>query len=321
MTTAVDVKKEQPPSRRRALRRRLALWAIVMGGLAVLSGGLFHCYLRRPVGSGPAGPDVPEAPFREVWSDKQVLLLGIGDSVTAGYGARKGYSYFDRLVRNPEGDVADMKGKCLSQVFPNLSARNIAVSGTTSIDHLDRQVPKLEPQPEEVLGIVVMSTGGNDLIHDYGRSPPVESAMYGATMEQAKPWIENFRKRLDTMVRRIRGSFAGESHVFLANIFDPTDGTGSTGFTGLPSWPDALRILSAYNQVLAECADRYEFVHLVDIHGPFLGHGLHCTKFWLEHYRFSDPHYWYSIVEDPNERGYDAIRRLFLLEMIEVFAP
>ena len=27
-----------------------------------------------------------------------------------------------------------------------------------------------------------------------------------------------------------------------------------------------------------------------------------------------------SIVEDPNERGYDAIRRLFLIEMTEVFA-
>ncbi len=29
-------------------------------------------------------------------------------------------------------------------------------------------------------------------------------------------------------------------------------------------------------------------------------------------------HYWYyTNLEDPNERGYDAIRRLFLLEMME----
>jgi len=34
-----------------------------------------------------------------------------------------------------------------------------------------------------------------------------------------------------------------------------------------------------------------------------------------------DPHYWYSIIEDPNARGYDALRRLFLNEMAAVFAP
>ncbi len=34
------------------------------------------------------------------------------------------------------------------------------------------------------------------------------------------------------------------------------------------------------------------------------------------HFDRHDPHYWfYFNLEDPNERGYDAIRRLFLLEM------
>jgi hypothetical protein len=48
---------------------------------------------------------------------------------------------------------------------------------------------------------------------------------------------------------------------------------------------------------------------------------LHCAKPWTRHYRASDPHYWYNPnVEDPNDRGYDAIRRLFLLRMIDVFA-
>lgn len=60
---------------------------------------------------------------------------------------------------------------------------------------------------------------------------------------------------------------------------------------------------------------------LVDIHGAFLGHGINCTKNWTEHYRADDPHYWYdSNLEDPNERGYDAIRRLFLLKISEAFS-
>jgi hypothetical protein len=38
---------------------------------------------------------------------------------------------------------------------------------------------------------------------------------------------------------------------------------------------------------------------------------------WLYlHFSFKDPHYWYySNLEDPNERGYDAVRRCFLREM------
>jgi hypothetical protein len=35
-----------------------------------------------------------------------------------------------------------------------------------------------------------------------------------------------------------------------------------------------------------------------------------------------DPHYWYhASLEDPNERSYDALRRLFLNEMARVLGP
>jgi len=62
-------------------------------------------------------------------------------------------------------------------------------------------------------------------------------------------------------------------------------------------------------------------VHLVDIYTPFLGHGIHCRQFWRAHYSRKDPHYWFHAnLEDPNDRGYDALRRLFLNEMVKVFA-
>lgn len=52
------------------------------------------------------------------------------------------------------------------------------------------------------------------------------------------------------------------------------------------------------------------------MHGTFLGHGIHCLKFWLSHYRAEDPRYWYyDNLEDPNDRGYDALRRVFLHAM------
>jgi hypothetical protein len=143
--------------------------------------------------------------------------------------------------------------------------------------------------------------------------------MYGATWEAAVPWISNFEARLRSMVKQIAAHFPGGCHIFLANIFDPTDGVGDIERAGLPAWKDGMKIFTAYNDVILRCSQQNSFVHLVDIHRAFLGHGIHCTQFWSTHYDARDPHYWYYInLEDPNERGYDAIRRLFLIEIQKV---
>ncbi|MBC8377906.1 MAG: hypothetical protein H8E62_01900 [Planctomycetes bacterium] len=74
------------------------------------------------------------------------------------------------------------------------------------------------------------------------------------------------------------------------------------------------------NEKIAELSEQYPNVHLVDIHTPFLGHGIHCDEPWRKHYRKDDPHFWYApILEDPNLRGHDAIRRLFLQKIIQVY--
>jgi lysophospholipase L1-like esterase len=293
---------------------------IVLLVVAIVGVLYFNMYL--PGGDGPAGPDVPSEPFKKVWSEQKVVLLGIGDSVTAGFGSPKELSYFDRLIKNQPQEGEDMVGKSLSAVFPRLEAKNIAVSGSTSKDHYE-QIPNMEVQPSDVLGLVVMTSGGNDIIHNYGRKPPKENAMYGATLDQAERWIKNFEKRLDEMIVNITEKFPGGCHIFLGNIYDPSDGTGNTGswLTGLPAWPDGLLILEAYNKIISECAGKYDNVHLVDIHGLFLGHGIHCRKFWLKNYCWRDPHYWYqlNIIEDPSIRGYDALRRLYLIEIAKVF--
>src|SRR5262245_40417760 len=181
------------PARRRRIPRLIGL-AII--GLTAIGAGLLYKYLwyARPVGRGPAGPAVPAERFDEdhgTWSDRHVLLLGIGDSITAGYGAPAGLGYFDRLVANPKNEVPDMEGKCLSKVLTNLVHRNLAIAGYTSIDCIEHQLPKLGMQEEDTFGIIVMTIGGNDIIHDYGRSPPKEGAMYGTTLPHAVPWIEN----------------------------------------------------------------------------------------------------------------------------------
>jgi len=302
-------------------RNRLILVGLVAGCVLLGAEGYYYFWLRRPVGSGPAGSGVSAGLFEQRWTTRSVLLVGLGDSVTAGFGARKGYSYFDRLVTNPSDEFAEMKGRCLSRVIKDLSVTNLALSGSTSLHHLKTGMTRLKVQPTNVCGVVVITTGGNDIIHNYGMTLPKEGAMYGASLAQAKPWIANFEKRLEAILSEIEERFPGGCYIFLANIYDPTDGLGDAEKAGLPRWPDGLAIIESYNRIIDQRASKHQNVYLVDIHSAFLGHGIHCAQFWREHYCKDDPHYWfYENLEDPNERGYDALRRLFLLRMAQSFA-
>ena len=296
------------------MRRLYRLLGIAFVLLFVMLAGLYFFY-AEPVGSGPAGPDVPRETFAKPWTQRKILLLGIGDSVTAGFGVDSAHSYFNRLAKNPSDEFADLHGVCLSAVLPNLRTRNAAVSGSTSLMH-SNTIELLEKQDADTFGLIVMTTGGNDLIHNYGRSKPREGAMYGATFDQARPWIENFQKRLEKMVALLEARFPGGCRIFLADIYDPSDGVGDAASVWLPDWRDCMVIHGAYNGVIHDCAARHRSVHLVPMHAEFLGHGIHCTQPWRKHYRADDPHYWYAWnLEDPNLRGYDAIRRLFLIEI------
>ncbi len=308
-----------PPARWRRSRTYGGVIVACTLGVAVIAYHRF--WLSRPMGEGPAGPAVPRAPFGRIWTHRSALLVGLGDSITAGFGASERHSYFDLLLTNAPDDRPDLRGICLSAVLPDLRATNLGWSGSTSLQHAQTSLRRLTPQPSNVLGVVVLTTGGNDLIHNYGRTPPAEGAMYGASCAQAQPWIDAFGRRLDEMIDRITAAFPGGCHIFLANIYDPTDGVGDLPRAGLPGWRDGLAILEAYNRIIAECASRHRHVHIVNLHDAFVGHGIHCRQFWRARYRAEDPHYWYfTNLEDPNDRGYDAIRRLFLIEIANVLS-
>ena len=107
---------------------------------------------------------------------------------------------------------------------------------------------------------------------------------------------------LDAILDQLSAKFLGGCHFYLANIYDPTDNVGDAQHAGLPAWPDGEKIIAAYNDIIAKCAERRADVELIDMHGLFLGHGIHCRKFWMPHYHADDPHYWYfDNLEDPND--------------------
>lgn len=290
--------------------------------IIVLIFSYYYFSIARPIHDGPAGPSVKRSAFDRVWSDRPVVLVAIGDSVTAGFGASPGRSYVDLLVNGDPADPAEIRDISLKRVFPHINTLKLAVSGSTSIDHLEKQIARIPVFPADTFGLAVMTTGGNDVIHNYGRTPPREGAMYGATLEQAKPWIKSFENRLESMITKICDRFLGGCSIFLADIYDPTDGIGDAPHAGLPDWPDGLQVIRSYNRVIHNAAVKHAgIVHVVPIHDAFLGHGIHCTQFWRSHYHADDPNYWYyHNLEDPNDSGYDAIRRLFLIETTNAFA-
>lgn len=281
---------------------------------------LYNAVRIRPMGEGPAGPAIAAEAFKQPWSDKPIVFLGIGDSVTRGLGAAQKHTYYELLMKNDDAMYPDMAGRELSVVFPSMTCRNYAQDYSTTQDHLDHQLVKVPTYGSDVRGLIVITSGGNDLIHDYGRTPPQDGALYGSTYQQGQIWCENIKRRLDILLTGLLAKFPGGCDIFLANIYDPTDGYGDPHTMGLPRWKDSMKVLALANQKIAELSEQYPAVHLVDIHSEFLGHGIHCDQWWRSTYRKDDPHYWYySNLEDPNRRGYDAIRRLFLREIVRVY--
>jgi lysophospholipase L1-like esterase len=274
--------------------------------------------LRIPasMGEGPAGPAVDRAAFAKPWRTRPVMLVAVGDSVSTGYGAGPGMGYVDLLTRNNDDAYPDLRGVDLSAVTPNLTVVKRAQNSTNSISH-GRIIAGLETQPPDVFGIVCITTGGIDLIHWYGHATPKEGAMYGATLEQAAPWLEAYEARLDRMAETLKAKFPGGCLAVFATVYDPTDGVGDIEDAGvmfwLPPWPDGLAIHARMNEAIRRVAARHFHVRVAEVHAALLGHGIHCLDPANPHHDRNDPTYWYfANLEDPNRRGYDAVRRAFL---------
>ena len=277
------------------------------------------------MGSGPAGPAVDLSRFERPWLRRPVRFVALGDSVSTGFGAGKGLGHFDLIIKNNDHVYPEMRGAELSRVMPDYSVTRLATNSSNSLEH-ERVIDSLAQADNEVFGVICITTGGIDLIHPYGRKTPKEGAMFGADFATAQPWIERFETRLGRMMEKLKAKFPGGCAVFIATIYDPTDGEEDIENAGpscwLSPWPEGMRSFEGFNAAIARTAGKYEHVHLVDVHKVMLGHGIHCRDRDNAHYHPDDPTYWYYVnLEDPNQRGYDAIRRVFLNAIADALEP
>src|SRR3990172_341861 len=82
-------------------------------------------------------------------------------------------------------------------------------------------VERIGPASMTLLAIGLSSTSSQRL-SDSPRCPHISGETPG------RPWIDNFEKRLDRMIEEIKKKFPGGCQIFLANIYDPSDGSGDT---------------------------------------------------------------------------------------------
>ncbi len=270
------------------------------------------------MGQGPVDLEVPRAPFQKVLSTDKVYLIGLGDSVITGFGSQ-GAGLFPLLLGEVPRDPLQLN---LKQVYPKIDYINLAGNSTTIAMHLDcvrgyrRRLQALDGP-----AIVVLSTGGIDLIHDYGNGLPRDGALYGSPLENLPRDRKVFAERLSQLMLAIKGALPKGVEVYIQTISDPTDGVGDIEHVSpvlrmgrpLPHWEAGMAYLAAWNEEIMALEKPFAFVHVVDVHGLFLGHGIHCRDQTNPNYNARDPGYWYYWnLEDPNIRGYDAIRRGYL---------
>ncbi len=155
-----------------------------------------------------------------------------------------------------------------------------------------RMLPADLPGP---VGIVI-TIAGNDL------REAAAVAIGGADLEVRQGVRRNVADAIDDLVRPGRFGSGTEARVYLATIYDSSDGRGGFVERNCPIAIGAVPtdpIFERWNADLADLA-RARGAKIVDIHGAFRGHGIASNESWY--------------VRDcihPNDAGHIAIARAF----------
>ena len=243
----------------------------------------------RPAGWAPSAP---------------VRVVYMGDSITAGVGATKDSLAYPALLAedtsNKWSEYADLD---LESLFGGVEVVDVSEPGATTNSLIAKQLPALDGEVGATASgetIVVMTIGGNDAQN--ALNPLVEP----------RDILEAMLDNIDTITDDLQARFPDGAYVYLTNVYEPTDGTGTYAgcFFGI-DFSDRLPDLYWAEDELRAMAEAKGFAAL-DLRGHFEGHGFHHTDASLDAHHPDDATLWFE--DDcihPNDRGHHEIRRLF----------
>jgi lysophospholipase L1-like esterase len=215
--------------------------------------------------------------------------VALGDSISIDvYAGGPGRGAASLLHRNRDDDFPDWTGRDLASAGYGFT--QLARDGATSVDVLRRQLPALPGRVD----LATVSMGGNDLLAGYG------------DLRAAERIVAAVAHTCDAVLAGLRRA-APAARVLVTTVYDPSDGTGRSGGSVLPDWPEGPAALALLNAALREAAGRYDAV-VADVHAAFLGHGVAAGDPTQPQSRPADRELWYCGLIEPNAWGANGVR-------------
>jgi len=225
----------------------------------------------------------------------------LGDSISNMFG--EGPYFYQLIDHNDDNKWPDYKGKDLATKYGSSLKIVTASKGGATGTGLDTQVHGL-PQTLDGPVLVTITIGGNDVVAAMG-------TLLLSGNDDAD--VANFKTYLDRAFGELTmpGRFGAgvDVKVLVANIYDPSDGTGTFKFANGTScgqpfslWnkgPTAM-YLSPWEDAMTSTAAKYPGVTVLDMHSRFMGHGVPAKETWF-----------YSDCIHPNAPGHNEVRGLF----------
>ena len=228
----------------------------------------------------------------------QEIYAALGDSISIDlYAGGPGRGGASLLARNRDADFPGWRDRDLATTRPELGFALLATDGGTTTSLLDGQLPRLESS-DVVPRIVTVTVGGNDVLAAYGNTP--------AALEI----VATVRERVGQVLDRLHALVSPADPIVVGTVYDPSDGTAEAWRVGLPPWPDVVDVLAALNAALRDVAQEHGAL-VADIHGRFIGHGLHAGNPGQGNARPRNRALWYCNIIEPNAWGADAVRAAF----------
>lgn len=226
----------------------------------------------------------------------------LGDSISDKGGA--GPFFYDLLDQNDDAKYPDHTGKDFKTIYgADLAVQKTSRGGATAAN-LGGQIAAL---PATLTGpvLVTITIGGNDV---QAALPTI--LMGGDDTSKRNDFEMYLEDAFSELTKPDRFGAGVQVKVLVANVYDPSDGTGNFKFASGTKCPGALQfwpaskptapLLDPWEKVMTDVAAKHPGVTVLNLREKFQGHGVPATDTWF----FGD-------CIHPNAPGHNEIRDLF----------
>lgn len=254
--------------------------------------------------------------------DEVERVVTIGDNL--GSNPSAGDSYLALLAENDDELFPEFAGLDLATRLPDAEVVRLDRGGDSyyTLAEAERPIRTCGPDPEPCVDpddrrptLVIVELGMNDLV-----AAALQLVSDPALRADPGPIVEAFRADVALVLEAARDPalFPREAWLVVTNTYDPSDDVGDLAALVTTFFPVdgadevtpelALEVLHGFGDAIAAEAAAAG-ADLCDVHGAFLGHGMHYDDPASPHYDPADPTLWLATVVDPNLRGAHEIRR------------